>query len=181
MSLKFLFKHGNDAIFKALAIAPSLISMPTRGGQAVEEYFFSKCYEYFFAVVDIDDGSLKTSPEEWHDSPRCISSAIVISISTLGGFIDRDLAPTEDYHSALGKELGRDAVYLASSGGALQVFMAPTRSPSPRCSGLQGLSILPPITVGKWKHARFFDLDISTSLLVSANRLFAIIVDGSPQ
>ena len=38
-----------------------------------------------FVIVEIGDGFLKTSKEEWHGNPRCIASAHeVISIKTLG-------------------------------------------------------------------------------------------------
>ena len=85
---------------------------------------------------------MKTSPEEWHDSPGCIASAIkVISIKTWGDFPKRDVALTEDYFLTLGKELGRYAVYLVGGGDASQQFfwrLLDHRLPVSLMSGLRG-------------------------------------------
>ena len=59
----------------------------------------------FVITIEIDDGSLETSPEEWDDNPRCIASAHeVISVKTLVDFFERDIALKEDYYLTPGKE-----------------------------------------------------------------------------
>ena len=70
-----------------------------------------------FVTVEIDDAFLETIPAEWHDDPNYIALTLkLIGIRALDDFAKLGIALIEDYHLNLGKELGRDAVYLAGGG-----------------------------------------------------------------
>ena len=94
--------------------------------------FVTKSSRTFFVIMGIDDGFLKTDPEEWQDDPRYgVAAGKVSGIRVLNDFAERAVALMEDYNLTLTKDEEQTQYILQVVETHRERSPTPTRAASP--------------------------------------------------